>query len=52
MELRVEEVAKKKNVKMAQIALAWSLTKTTAPIVGTTKVSNLVEMIGTFIFLD
>jgi len=42
---RVEELAKKKGVKMAQIAVAWSLKKVTAPIVGTTKLENLKEMI-------
>jgi len=31
---------------MAQIAVAWSLKKVTAPIVGTTKLQNLKEMIG------
>ena len=44
--LSVEELAKKKGVKMAQIAVAWSLKRVTAPIVGTTKVENLKEMIG------
>ena len=43
---RVEEIANKKGVKMAQIAIAWSLKKVTAPIVGTTKLENLKEMIG------
>ncbi|KAF9653315.1 Aldo/keto reductase [Thelephora ganbajun] len=42
---RVEELANKKGVKMAQIALAWSAKKVTAPIVGTTKLENLKEMI-------
>ena len=44
--LSVEELAKKKGVKMAQIAVAWSLKRVTAPIVGTTKLQNLKEMIG------
>jgi len=44
---RVEEIANKKGVKMAQISVAWSLTKVTAPIVGTTRLENLKEMIGT-----
>ena len=44
--LSVEELAKEKGVKMAQIAVAWSLKRVTAPIVGTTKVENLKEMIG------
>ena len=42
----VEELAKKKGVKMAQIAVAWSLKRVTAPIVGTTKLQNLKETIG------
>ncbi|KAF9793045.1 Aldo/keto reductase [Thelephora terrestris] len=42
---RVEELAKKKGVKMAQIATAWSLKRVTAPIVGTTKLRNLIEII-------
>jgi len=44
--LSVEELAKKKGVKMAQIAVAWSLKRVTAPIVGTTKLQNLKETIG------
>jgi aryl-alcohol dehydrogenase-like predicted oxidoreductase len=31
---------------MAQIAFAWSAKKVTAPIIGTTKLDNLQEMIG------
>jgi len=31
---------------MAQIAVAWSLKRVTAPIVGTIKLQNLKEMIG------
>lgn len=42
----VEELAKKHNVKMAQIAFAWSTKKVAAPIIGTTKLDNLKEMIG------
>jgi aryl-alcohol dehydrogenase-like predicted oxidoreductase len=42
----VEELAKKRNVKMAQIAIAWSIKRTTAPIFGTTKLENLKDMIG------
>ena len=44
--LSVEELAKKKGVKMAQIALAWSLKRVTASIVGVTKIQNLKEIIG------
>jgi aryl-alcohol dehydrogenase-like predicted oxidoreductase len=39
-------LAKKKGVKMAQIAVAWSLKRVTAPIIGTTKLENLKEAIG------
>lgn len=46
---RVEEIAKKHNVTMAQIATAWSLTKVTAPIVGTTSLKNLEELAGTLL---
>ncbi|EKM52798.1 uncharacterized protein PHACADRAFT_261431 [Phanerochaete carnosa HHB-10118-sp] len=44
---RVEELASKKGATMAQIALAWSLAKedVTAPIVGTTKLDSLKELI-------
>ncbi|KAG6879268.1 hypothetical protein C0992_003942 [Termitomyces sp. T32_za158] len=44
----VEELAKKKNLSMAQIAVLWSLSKdgVTAPIVGTTRLKNLEELIG------
>ena len=31
---------------MAQVAVAWSLKRVTAPIVGTTKLENLKETIG------
>jgi len=44
--LSVEELAKKKGVKMAQIAVVWSLKRVTAPIVGATKLRYLKEMIG------
>ncbi|KAI0631586.1 oxidoreductase [Trametes polyzona] len=45
---RVEELAKKKGAKMAQIALAWILAKpgVTAPIIGTTNLSNLEDLLG------
>jgi len=42
---RVNKLADEKGVKMAQIAFAWSAKKVTAPIVGTTKLENLAEMI-------
>ncbi|KAI0823784.1 aryl-alcohol dehydrogenase [Trametes gibbosa] len=45
---RVEELAKKKGVTMAQIAIAWILAKdgVTAPIVGTTSLDNLKDIIA------
>ncbi|CAK5261854.1 unnamed protein product [Mycena citricolor] len=45
---RVEELAKKKGKTMAQIALAWVLAKdmVTAPIVGTTSLDNLHELLA------
>jgi len=45
---RVEELAKKKGCSMAQIALAWVMAKdgVTAPIVGTTSLDNLKELIA------
>ncbi|KAK7449709.1 hypothetical protein VKT23_013182 [Stygiomarasmius scandens] len=45
---RVEEVAKSKAISMAQVALAWSLSKdpVCAPIIGTTSIDNLMDLIG------
>jgi len=45
---RVEELAKKKDVSMAQVSIAWSLSKdvVSAPIVGTTSMKNLEDIIG------
>lgn len=39
---------KKKGVKMAQVALAWIFAKpgVSAPIIGTTNLSNLEELLG------
>jgi aryl-alcohol dehydrogenase-like predicted oxidoreductase len=31
---------------MAQVAVAWSMAKTVAPVVGSTSLENLQEMIG------
>jgi len=44
---RVEEIAKKKGCTMAQVALAWSLAHDyiSAPIIGTTSLDNLKELI-------
>ena len=38
---RVAEVADKRGVSMTEVALAWLLTKVTAPVVGTTKLSHV-----------
>lgn len=37
---RVEEIAKKKGWTMAQVALAWTTSNITSPIVGISKVCN------------
>ncbi|KAG2128431.1 Aldo keto reductase [Suillus cothurnatus] len=42
---RVEEVAKKKNCKKSQIALAWVASKVSSPIVGISSVQRLQESI-------
>lgn len=44
---RVEEIANKRGVSMAQISLAWVLTKevVTAPIIGTTSLDKLKDLI-------
>ncbi|KAJ7584464.1 aryl-alcohol dehydrogenase [Mycena floridula] len=45
---RVTEVAEKRKISMAQVAIAWSLSKegVTAPIVGTTSLKNLEDIIA------
>jgi len=45
---RVEQLARKKGITMAQVALAWSLSKpgVSAPIVGTTSLKNLEELVA------
>ncbi|CAA7259017.1 unnamed protein product [Cyclocybe aegerita] len=45
---RVEEVAKKRGISMAQVSIAWILSKdgVSAPIVGTTSLKNLEDIIG------
>ncbi|KAK7033288.1 Aldo-ket-red domain-containing protein [Favolaschia claudopus] len=45
---RVEEIAKKYDISMAQVAVAWSLHKegVSAPIVGTTSLANLQDAIA------
>ncbi|KAJ7661724.1 aryl-alcohol dehydrogenase [Mycena rosella] len=44
----VEEIAKKHNASMAQVALAWVMAKdeVSAPIVGTTSLDKLEDLIG------
>lgn len=44
----VEALAGKRGVSMAQVALAWALAKdgVSAPIVGTTSLENLRDLIG------
>ncbi|KAL1704142.1 NADP-dependent oxidoreductase domain-containing protein [Schizophyllum commune] len=45
---RVEELARKKGCSMAQLSLAWIMARpgVTAPIVGTTSLKNLEDLIG------
>jgi aryl-alcohol dehydrogenase-like predicted oxidoreductase len=45
---RLEEVAQKKNASMAQVAIAWILSKegVTALVVGTTNLNNLQDILG------
>lgn len=38
---RVAELADKRNVSMTEVALAWLLTKVTAPVVGATKIHHI-----------
>ncbi|KAG8943117.1 hypothetical protein FRC04_003197 [Tulasnella sp. 424] len=44
----ISEIAKKRGVSMAQIAVAWSLSNefVTAPIVGTTSLEKLKDLVG------
>ncbi|PPR04578.1 hypothetical protein CVT24_012031 [Panaeolus cyanescens] len=44
----VEKIAKARNISMAQVALAWAMSKdgVTAPIVGTTSLENLNDLLG------
>ncbi|KAK4688073.1 1-deoxyxylulose-5-phosphate synthase, partial [Tremellales sp. Uapishka_1] len=44
---KVEEIATKRGVSMAQVALAWSISKPfiTAPIIGTTSLEKLEDLI-------
>ena len=38
---RVAEIADKRGVTMTEVALAWLLTKVTAPVVGATKIHHI-----------
>lgn len=44
----IGQIAKKRGISMAQVALAWSLSKPyiTAPIIGSTRLEALDELIG------
>lgn len=46
--LRLETIAKARGISMAQVAIAWSLSKDviSAPIIGTTSLKNLEDSIG------
>ncbi|KAI0250090.1 NADP-dependent oxidoreductase domain-containing protein [Lactifluus subvellereus] len=43
---RVEEISKKRGISMAQVSLAWSLTRVTAPVIGCTSIKNLEDLIN------
>ncbi|KAI9440513.1 aryl-alcohol dehydrogenase [Lactarius indigo] len=43
---RVEEISQKRGISMAQVSLAWSLTRVTAPVIGSTSIKNLEELIN------
>jgi aryl-alcohol dehydrogenase-like predicted oxidoreductase len=43
---RVAELAEKKGLSKTQIALGWMLQKSTAPIVGATKISHIEEAVS------
>jgi len=43
---RVEEISKKRGISMANVSLAWSLTRVTAPVIGSTNLKNLEELIN------
>ncbi|KAJ6513009.1 Aldo keto reductase [Mycena sanguinolenta] len=45
---RVEEISKKRGISMAQVSVAWALSKegVSAPIVGTTSLANLADAIA------
>lgn len=45
---RVEEIATKRGASMAQVALAWMMSKdqVTAPIIGSTSLEHLIDILG------
>lgn len=45
---RVSQIAKKRGVSMAQVALAWSLSKPfiSAPIIGTTSLEKMKDLVA------
>jgi aryl-alcohol dehydrogenase-like predicted oxidoreductase len=43
---RVEELSKKKDWPMAQVALAWIIQKGTIPIVGFSSVDRMMQSVG------
>ncbi|KAJ7170875.1 NADP-dependent oxidoreductase domain-containing protein, partial [Mycena crocata] len=45
---RVEEIAKKRGISMAQVSVAWAMDKegVSAPIVGSTSLANLADLVG------
>ena len=45
---RVEEIAEKRSWTMAQVALAWSCSKVTSPIVGLNSVSIAYRVLRTY----
>jgi len=42
---RVEEISKKRGISMAQVSLAWSLTRVTSPVIGSTSIKKIGELI-------
>ena len=50
----VEELAQKKQISMAQVAMAWMFAKpgVTAPVVGTTSLQNLKDLIGVLLMFS
>jgi len=48
---RVEEIAKKRGIKMSQVSLAWAASNVTSPIIGVSSVERLVDGITTGIVL-